>query len=121
MENKITRKHLEEINMRIVEEENRAGEEGNIYLSQVIAPKLAFLRADKSFDDREEYLKKILNERSTSDRHLERFEEVQVFGSRAVVTCVVKMNSKFFHNIRVFAVINGEWKLFAWANEEMLW
>jgi hypothetical protein len=86
----------------------------------VLAPQLAFLRADgKTFDNRDAFLDKV----KQSDVRETEVESVEVYGNRAVVTCIVTLKStdgdKRFHNLRLFVRHDGEWKILGWANEPL--
>ena len=45
--------------------------------------------------------------------------EIDTFGNRAIVTCVITQGGKNYHNIRLFVRIDANWKLLAWANEQV--
>ena len=81
-------------------------------LGKLIAPRLAFLRRDGSFVDREAFL-----QASRPGRRELRIESVQVFGARAVVACTVTDAGAVTHNLRLFAKEQGDWTLLGWANE----
>ena len=56
----MTNKHLEELNIQIGVEESKGDDESRRWLGGVIAPKLAFRRADGiTIDNREEFLMKV--------------------------------------------------------------
>ncbi|MBX9581075.1 MAG: nuclear transport factor 2 family protein [Gemmataceae bacterium] len=81
-------------------------------LADVVAPRLVFRRRDGTMADRDEYLKNIRpGNRDT------RVESVQVYGDRAVVTCVVTDAGQATHNVRLFVKVDGRWRLLGWANE----
>lgn len=44
-------------------------------------------------------------------------EPIEIYGNRAIVKCIVKLDGKEYHNIRLFVCRNGDWKLLGWANE----
>ena len=84
---------------------------------------MAFQRADpaRTIDDRTTYLRKVAK---GGDRRTIAIESIDIFGKRAVVTCLVRSEGRLFHNIRLFVkrVGNGEegkqnWLLLGWANE----
>src|SRR5690606_25554083 len=98
----------------IAEAENRGDDK---WLASIIAPRLAFQRADeaKSIDDQVAFLQKVKaggNRRSTRI-----IEPIELYGDRAVVQCIVSVGDQEFHNLRLFVRRNGSWKLLAWANE----
>ena len=104
---------LRELNIEIGDAENRGDVE---WLSGILAPRLAFQRADKrrTIDDQVSFLQKV---EAGGDRVTHLIEPVQLFGDRAVVQCIVKSGGKEFHNLRLFVRREGKWKLLAWANE----
>jgi hypothetical protein len=59
--------------------------------------------------------------RKPSDRRHTEIVSIDVFGNRAVVTCVVSQQSaggiRRYHNIRLFVRHDGDWRLLGWANE----
>jgi len=88
-------------------------------LDGLLAPKLAFRRANREVVDREEYLAAIKRSgpRQTTLRAI-----VMLGRDRALVTCDVSMAvdgvQKTFENARLFIRAAGdEWKLLGWANE----
>lgn len=111
---------LEQLNIRIGIEESKGDDESRGWLDGVIAPKLAFQRADgTTFDNREEFLEKV----KPSDPRETEVESIAFYGNRAVVSCIVTLKSasgdKRFHNLRLFVQHEGEWKLLGWANEPL--
>ena len=102
---------LTTLNLRIGEAESN----GDIkWLASVLAPELAFFRADgKTFDDADRFLQKV---NASSSRTTE-VEPPAVLGNRAIVKCIVKQDGKSYHNLRVFVRYGGNWLLLAWANE----
>ena len=105
---------LRDLNVAI----NRAENDGDRNaLANVLAPELAFMRADRNtVDDAGRFLQKVAKKPAPGDLALER---VEVMGNRAIVTCVVTQGGKRFHNIRLFVRMGTDWKLLGWANEEM--
>jgi Domain of unknown function (DUF4440) len=98
----------------------KAETEGNAeWLAKVIAPELAFRRAnkEKSFDNREAFLAKVAR---SNDRETE-VESIELYGDRAVVICIVTVKTKDgdtkYHNLRLFVRHDEDWKLLGWANE----
>jgi hypothetical protein len=111
---------LEELNIRIGVEESKGDDQSRSWLAGVIAPKLAFSRADRTtIDSREEFLKKV----KPSDPRVTEVESIDIQGNRAVVRCIVTLRSasddKKFHNLRLFVRHEGQWKLLGWANEPL--
>ena len=106
---------LKQLNIQSGEAESRGDRD---WLEGVIAPRLAFQRADRvTVDDRSQFLSKV----KTSDARQTRIESIDIIGDRAVVKCVVTLMSagtaKSYHNLRLFVRQAGKWKLLAWANE----
>lgn len=112
-------KNLISLNQKIGEAEERGDRH---FLDSILAPAIAFRRADPqgTIVDREAFLD---NVKPSAARTTE-VESVAYLGAmRALVTCIVTMTvdgkRKRFHNLRIFARVNQEWKLLAWANEEL--
>lgn len=107
---------LNDINVAIGEAEERGDREA---LSKVLAPRLAFQRADASqtVDDQVAFLQKVT---AGNARVTKIIEPIEVHGHRAIVKCVVTTaDGRAFHNIRLFVRRDGEWKLLGWANEPL--
>ena len=104
---------LAELNEGIGEAEDRGD---RAWLASVLAPKLAFQRADheRTVDDRAEFLEKV----APGGRRTTRAGPIRVYGDRALVECVVSTGDGEFHNLRLF-VRRGDWKLLGWANEKL--
>jgi len=107
---------LRELNEKI----GVAESEGNrAFLADVLAPVLAFRRANGAFVDRTTFLDDV---KESAHRETE-IESIRLLErNRAVVTCTVVMvdgdQRKRFHNVRLFVRSgDGAWKLLAWANE----
>jgi hypothetical protein len=89
------------------------------FLSEVLAPVLAFRRANGGLVDRATFLDGV----KPSARRETKIESVVMHGqARAVVTCTVTVldgaQRKQFHNLRLFVRSDqGAWHLLAWANE----
>ena len=104
---------LRTLNTRVNEAEN-AGDRN--FLAGILAPELAFLRADgKTVDDGGRFLQKV----AARERCELTFEEIEILGTRAIVKCVVTCGEARFHNLRLFVRLEGQWKLLAWANERL--
>src|SRR5262245_891380 len=89
---------LTDLNIKIGDAENK----GDVnWLASVLAPKLAFQRADdaRTIDDREAYLQKV---KPGGTRVTSRIDPIEVYGDRAIVKCIIKVGDKEFHNIRLF-------------------
>jgi hypothetical protein len=106
---------LQALNLEI----NRAENEGDRnFLAGLLAPELAFLRADgKTVDDAGRFLQKVAKKPAPG---VWAVETVEVLGNRSIVKGIVTQGGKRFHNIRLFVRMDGNWKLLGWANEEMV-
>ena len=105
---------LRVLNLEINRSENEG--DGN-YLAGVLAPELAFMRADgKTVDDAGRFLQKAAPKPALGQLAI---ESIEILGNRAIVQCVVTQAGKRFHNIRLFVRLDGNWKLLGWANEEI--
>jgi hypothetical protein len=109
---------LADLNVRIGDAESV----GDVaFLESVLAPKLAFRRANDTCVGRDEFLAAVKpgTPRATV------IEAVHLFGSkRAIVTCRVTTDTgsvrEAFHNVRLFIRSeDGAWKLLGWANERL--
>ena len=90
------------------------------WLDGVLMPHLSFRRANGAVVDREGYLSMV----EPSGKRETDIEAIQLYGDRAVVSCIVTMQSpngerRKFHNLRLFTRIDSGWKLLGWANEPM--
>lgn len=113
-------KILEELNARIGLEESKGDLASREWFEKILAPQLAFMRADgKTFDDRDKFIGKI---KPGTPRETV-IISVELYGNRAIAECIVTMKidgeAKNFHNLRMFVRHEGEWKLMGWANEPM--
>lgn len=82
----------------------------------LLAPRFAFMRANGDIDGREEFLNRL----KKSDDRTTLVTSVAFTGKRrAVVTCIVEMSGKHYHNIRAFVRPKDKWLLLSWANEEV--
>lgn len=99
--------------MMIGDAENRGDRE---WLTGILAPRLAFQRADdhRTVDDQVAFIQKV---KGGGNRVTRIIEPVEVYGDRAIVRCIVKVEDQEFHNLRFFVRRDGSWKLLAWANE----
>jgi hypothetical protein len=132
---------LKSINLEIGIKEN----EGDLeWLTNLITPELAFKRANRPggpivIVGGAEFLKGVKNPKRPTDRKTDpESVKVEVYGNRAVVSCIVTMTvrneeeqkdeTKTYHNLRLFVRIEvkkdntnvWEWKLLGWANEEVV-
>jgi len=111
---------LKELNVKIGAAESSGDRE---WLASILAPHLAFQRADKllTVDDENAFLWKV---KAGGRRATEIVEPIQLFGNRAIVQCIVRVWDSAdkelgkFHNLRLFVKRAGQWKLLGWANEE---
>jgi hypothetical protein len=86
------------------------------FLDNAIAQQLAFSRANGEMVDRARYLAAL----AQSDPRDTDIESIQLYGDRAIVTCIVTLRRTDgkrprFHNARTAA----GWKLLGWANAPM--
>jgi hypothetical protein len=89
------------------------------FLASILAPELAFSRASGEVDDAERFLHKVPTKKSPPRELRPEAIEIDTFGNRAVVKCVITQDGKNYHNIRLFVRIDTNWKLLAWANEQV--
>lgn len=106
---------LTDLNLQIGSAESAGDKER---LEELLAPVLAFRRANGDYVDKQRFLDNVANgvPRET------RIESIELVGrSRAIVTCVVSMGDgdqqRSFHNLRLFVRVQDDWKLLGWANE----
>jgi len=92
------------------------------YFKRILAPAFAMHRAnpDRTLVDREGFLSALPTGNQAARETV--VESVAFFGAeRAVVTCVVAMEKKRYHNLRVFVKnrtdTEPKWLLLAWVNE----
>ena len=105
---------LQELNIQIGIAESKGDDDSRDWLGRIIAPHLAFRRANGKINGRNEFLEGV---RPSDDRETE-IESIEIYGDRAIVTCVVTLkDGKKFHNLRLFIRDEGGWKLLGWANE----
>jgi hypothetical protein len=106
---------LIQLNKAIGDAENNGNRK---FLESILAPRLAFQRSNplRTIDDQVAYLQKV---ETGGDRVTREIEpgDVDVYGDRAIVRCIVSTGNGGFHNIRLFVRREGGWKLLAWANE----
>ena len=87
------------------------------FLDGIIAEQLAFRRASGAVVDRPGYLAAV----AESEPRITEVESIQLYGDRAVVTCVVTLvrangERPRFHNVRLFTRAATGWKVIGWAN-----
>src|SRR5262249_5737420 len=106
---------LTDLNKKIGDAENRGDRDG---LAGILAPRLAFQRADdqRTVDDQVAFLQKV---KAGGKRVTRILEPIELFGDRAIVQCIVTVDDRDFHNLRLFVRRDGSWKLLAWANEPL--
>jgi hypothetical protein len=89
------------------------------YFDQKLASAFVLRRANPSRDavNRADFLEGV---KRSSQRTTE-IESITRFGKeRALVTCIVTMDGKKYHNIRLFVRHLGrDWRLLGWANEPL--
>jgi hypothetical protein len=116
-------KDLEDLNIRIGIEESKRDQESYDWFVGIIAPELAFKRADpkKPIDNRCEFLKSVeplKHDAPKPDSRETKVESIEIYGNRAVVKCVVTFGGSKYHNLRLFVRRDNQWKLLGWANEQ---
>jgi hypothetical protein len=117
-------KDLEEINIRIGAEESTRDQRSYDWFVGIIAPELAFQRADsnKTINNRCEFLKSVEPLKSDDPKLGSRetkVEAIEIYGDRAVVKCVVTFGGSKYHNLRLFVRRDNQWRLLGWANEQL--
>lgn len=120
MNNENHKQTLEQLNIRIGQEESKGTKKARKWLAGILAPRLAFQRADGiTIDDQVAFLAKVV----PSGPRETKVESIDIHGNRAIVKCIVTLKAengdKSFHNIRLFVRHEGEWKLLGWANESL--
>ena len=116
-------KDLEDLNIRIGVAESTRDQQSYEWLAGVIAPELAFQRAnpEKTINDRGEFLKLIKplkpDDPNPGSRET-KVESIEIYGDRAVVACVVTFGGNKYHNLRLFVRRENQWRLLGWANED---
>lgn len=108
---------LKKINMDIAVAEDKGDRKA---LESILAPELAFRRANGMVVGREQFLKDV-KPRALSKTDI---ESIQFYGKdRAIVACVVTIKvdgqDTKFHNLRMFIRDGTSWKLLGWANERL--
>lgn len=103
--------------MEIGETESAGDAAARDWFERLLAPTLAFRRADlKTFDDRSAFIGKI----APTDPRDTVVESIDLIGDAAFVKCVVtvRASAKSYRNLRLFVRDTArEWKLLGWANE----
>ena len=106
---------LKKLNIEINDAENNGNDHR---LAEILAPRLAFQRADqkKTVDDQVAFLQKV---ESGGTREIQIIDPIELYGDRAIVKCIVTtVDDQKFHNLRLFVRREGQWKLLGWANEK---
>ena len=105
------------LNIRIGNAESRGDKR---FFEELLAPAFAIRRADgRRVEDRKQFICAV----AKSGRRTTKVNSMSLEGNRAVVACVVEMETadgpKRFHNLRLFVRRSprSAWKLLAWANE----
>ena len=106
---------LRTLNVAINDAENTGNRD---FLASILAPELAFSRASGEVDDAGRFLQKVATKNPPGELRPESIE-IDTFGNRAIVMCVITQGGKNYHNIRLFVRIDANWKLLAWANEQV--
>jgi Domain of unknown function (DUF4440) len=105
---------LTDVNNRIAVAES-AGD--RVALAAVLVPALGFRRANGQVIDRAAFLAAV----SAGAVRETELEQIQLFGNRAVVSGLVRMETaegpKTVHNLRLFIRGEAGWQLLGWANE----
>ena len=109
---------LTKLNVQIGATESAGDAAAHTWFEGLLAPKLAFRRADlKTFDDRTEFIRKV----APNDPRETLVQSVDVNGDAAFVKCIVTVKSskgdRSYRNSRLFVRDGGNWKLLGWANE----
>lgn len=104
---------LRDLNVAIIEAENRGDRE---WLAGVIDAQLAMQRGDQTIPpaNRDGFLSEVV---AGGNRVSESVGPIRIYGSRAVVECVVRSGGRRIHNLRLFVKRDGGWRLLGWANE----
>jgi Domain of unknown function (DUF4440) len=107
---------IEQLNVEIGDAEDRGD---SVWLDGVLAPQLAFRRANGQIVNREEYLQAV----APGGPRETQVESTVLFGDRAVVTCIVTIRSargdQRYHNVRLLVRHEEKWKVLGWANEPL--
>ena len=107
---------LEQLNVEIGNAEDRGD---SVWLASVLAPELAFRRANGQIVNREEYLQAV----APGGPRETQVESTALFGDRAVVTGLVTIRSargdQRYHNVRLLVRHEEKWKVLGWANEPL--
>ncbi len=106
---------LTALNLEINAAENVGNKE---FLASVLASELGFFRANGVVDDASRFLQKVAAKKPPGELRRESIE-IETWGNRALVRCVVSQDGKNCDNIRLFVRIDASWKLLAWANEQL--
>lgn len=109
---------LTKLNIQIGQTETVGDAASQAWFEGVLAPKLAFRRADlKTFDDRSAFIGKV----APSAARETVVQSIDVHGSAAFVRCVVTVRAaggdKSYRNLRLFVRSDAGWTLLGWANE----
>jgi hypothetical protein len=117
-------KLLEDINVRIGIAESTRDQESYDWFVSLIAPEFAFQRANeqKSINNRKAFLETVkplkAGEAQPGPRET-KVISIDLYGDRAIVSCVVTFGGNKYHNLRMFVRREKLWKLLGWANEQV--
>ena len=114
--------YLHDLNIRIGVAESTRDQKSYNWLAEVIAPELAFQKANEEIVDRERFLESVepLASQVTDQKTREtKIESIEIYGNRAVVACVVTLKGIRYHNLRLLVRWGEQWKLLGWANEPL--
>lgn len=109
---------LTKLNIQIGQTETVGDAASQAWFEGVLAPTLAFRRADlKTFDDRPAFIGKVAPGAARETA----IESIDVHGSAAFVRCIVTVKAaggdRRYRNLRLFVRDQANWKLLGWANE----
>ena len=107
---------LRMLNVAINDAENTGNGE---FLASILAPELAFSRANGEVDDAGRFLQQVPTKKSPPRELRSEAIEIETFDNRAIAKCVITQGGKNYHNIRLFVRKDAKWKLLAWANEKV--
>lgn len=110
---------LRALNLAIAREETNGNK---AFFDALLAPTFAFRRANGAFNDRQIFLAGLKPE-TPRECDPQSIGITPIGKTRALVTCIVAIETekgrKEFHNTRLFVLDSKDWRLLAWANEEL--
>ena len=111
------KENLEQLNIQIGDEESKGDENSRNWLDSILAPQIAFRRANETFINRDEFLE---NVKPNGSHRETKVVSIDLHENRAIVVCIVTLkdqgSEKKFHNLRLFVRHQEQWKLLGWAN-----